>query len=130
MVKTQNAYISDSINRSGLGGCQAWCENQCSGSSALTVLFSTLFPKLRRIGIVVSYGTSDYALEDIKYIAQELGMSDWKDFVKMKERAGVQIAVAVPKYYIYRGLMSASGKQLRRSRCFPSQPCQSRVIVE
>lgn len=112
MVKTPNAYIFDSINMSGMGGCQAWCENQCSGSLALTVPFSTLFPNLKRIGIVVSYAMHDCALEDIKYIAQEVGMSDWKDFVKMRERASVEVAVVVPMYDINHGLMTASGVQL------------------
>ena len=97
-VEIWNPYIMDAINGTGFGGCTA---GKCQGpgcsidqnyhtrSRTVPVMpFSLLFPNLRKIR--VEGGGSGSDLEKLNEPARRLGMENWKDYVKMRERGGVE----------------------------------------
>jgi hypothetical protein len=100
-MEVRNPYLIDSINSAGFGGCSASesCTSGCRvfmaaegyqhRSVSMAMPFLLVFPNLRKICVGGESIGNDVA--KLGELAQRAGLVDWKEYVLMREREGVEV---------------------------------------
>jgi hypothetical protein len=100
-IQVCNSFLFDAINGTGFGGCSR-LDHECGclhdksmhhrySPIPLAMPFTLLFPNLRRICIEGRVTEPDSDVDIVNRLAQHAGFNDWKDYVTMRERAGVDV---------------------------------------
>jgi hypothetical protein len=100
-IEIRNAWLCDAINGTNQGGCftgcweeeksvcdrlsGGWEENDACVAAAQLMPFSLVFRGLERILV----GREERTV--VGYLAEEAGCRDWKEYVLMREREGVEV---------------------------------------